>query len=70
MGEYGETAQADDIINGIFDTDQLDEWEEYEHKSELKEFLNNLQRPKTATGPIPDMQWAYGAQEPHVVHPV
>ena len=43
VGQHGETAAADDIINGTFDTDAVDEWTDVSHRQELKAFFHHLQ---------------------------
>ena len=63
VGQHGETAVADDIVNGTFDTDAVDEWTDISHRRELKAFLCHLQQPCNKEGaPIADMQWSFGLE--------
>ena len=63
VGELAENQGADEILTGNFNTEDVDEWHEYQHKAELKVFLKNLQRPKEDGQVMKDMQWSYGAEE-------
>ena len=63
VGDLAETPEADAIITGEFDTSQVSQWHEYNHRDVLQVFLDNLKRPTTSDGTVPDMQWEYGAQE-------
>ena len=64
VGQHGETAAADDIVNGTFNTAVVDEWTDMSHRWELKAFLRHLQLPCDQDGnAIDDMKWNFGLEE-------
>ena len=42
VGPHGDTSTADELLGGIFDVNQVDDWTDAKHRPKLKMFLTHL----------------------------